>query len=160
MPHTLRQRAIDLAHTSHLGVTKTKAVIREKIWFPGIDEMIKNTIAKYMPCQAVGTNAKEPIINTEMPERPWDTLYMDFCGPLPSGNYLLVVIDRYCRFPEVDVVRSTKASSVIPKLDRIFAVHRIPRVIKTDNGPPFNGEEYQRYSEALEIKLKFSTPLW
>jgi len=57
-------------------------------------------------------------------------------------------------------VRSTKASCVIPKLDRIFAVHGIPSVIKTDNGPPFNGEEYKRYGEALGIKLKFSTPLW
>ena len=41
-----------------------------------------------------------------------------------------------------------------------MAVHEIPRAIKTDNGPPFNGEEYQRYGEALIIKLKFFTPLW
>ena len=160
MPHVLQQRAIDLAHISHLGITKTKALIREKIWFPGVDEMIKNTIAKCIPCQAVGTNTKEPIGSTEMPERPWDTLHMDFYGPLPSGEYLLVVIDRYSRFPEVEVLRSTKASSVIPKLDKIFAVHGIPRIIKTDNGPPFNGEEYRRYGEALGIDLKFSTPLW
>ncbi len=72
----------------------------------------------------------------------------------------MVVIDRYSRVPEVEVVRSPKASSVIPKLDRIFAVHGFPRVIKTDNGPPFNGEEYRRYGEALRIPLKFSTPLW
>ena len=85
---------------------------------------------------------------------------MDFYGPLPSGDYLLVVIDRYSRFPEVEVVRSTKAQCVIPKLDRIFAVHGIPSVIKTDNGPPFNGEEYRWYGEALGIKLKFSTLLW
>ena len=134
MPYTLQQRAIDLTHISHLGITKTKALIREKIWFPAIDEMIKNTIAKCIPCQSVGKTAKAPISSTKMPERPWDTLHMDFYGPLPSGDYLLVVIDRYSRFPEVEVVRSTKASCVIPKLDRIFAVHGIPSVIKTDNG--------------------------
>ena len=50
---------------------------------------------------------------------------------------------------------------MIPKLDKIFAVHGIPRIIKTDNGPPFNGEECRRYGgEALGINLKFSTPLW
>ncbi len=38
----LQQRAIDLAHTSHLSITKTKSLIREKIWFPGIDEMRKH----------------------------------------------------------------------------------------------------------------------
>ena len=85
---------------------------------------------------------------------------MDFYGPLPSGDYLLVVIDRYSRFPEVEIVKSTKASIVIPKLDRIFLVHGIPDVIKTDNGPPFNGEEYRNYAKTLGIKLEFSTPLW
>ena len=85
---------------------------------------------------------------------------MDFYGSLPSGDYLLLVIDRYSRSPEEEVVRSTKASCVIPKLDRIFAVHGIPIVIKTANAPPFNGEEQKRYGEALGIKLTFPTPLW
>ena len=83
-----------------------------------------------------------------------------FYGPLPSGDYLLVVIDRYSRFPEVEIVKSTKASVVIPKLDKIFATHGIPSTVKTDNGPPFNGEEYSRYLTALGITPKFSTPLW
>ncbi len=70
----------------------------------------------------------------------------------------MYVIDRYSRFPEVEVVRSTKASSVVPKLDRIFAVHGIPRVIKTDNEPLFNGEKYKRYGEALGIYHLSSPP--
>ena len=44
---------------------------------------------------------------------------IDFYGPLPSGEYLLVLIDRYSRFPEVEIVKSTKASVIILKLDRI-----------------------------------------
>ena len=81
---------------------------------------------------------------------------MDFYGSLPSGDYLLLVIDQYSRSPEEEVVQSTKASCVIPKLDRIFAVHGIPSVIKTANAPPFNGGEQKRYV----FKLTFSTPLW
>ena len=104
--------------------------------------MIKNAIAKCIPCQAVGTDVKEPISSTEMPKRPWDKLHMDFYGPLPSGDFLLLVIDRYFRSSEVVVVRSTKASCVIPKLDIIFAVHGIPIVIKTANAPPFIGVFY------------------
>ena len=34
IPEILRQRAIDLAHETHQGLTKTKTLIREKIWFP------------------------------------------------------------------------------------------------------------------------------
>ena len=85
---------------------------------------------------------------------------MDFYGPLPTGEYILVAIDRYSRYPEVEVVRSTKASTVIPKLDQIFARHGIPTTIKSDNGPPFNGTEYKRYLEVLGIKALYSTPKW
>ena len=144
-----------------LGLSKTKALIREKVWFPKMDEMIQTTVDQCVPCQAVGkSNPPQPIESTEMPNSPWEKLHMDFYGPLPSGDYLLVVIDRYSRFPEVEIVKSTKASIVIPKLDRIFSVHGIPDVIKTDNGPPFNGEEYRNYAKRLGIKLEFSTPLW
>jgi hypothetical protein len=31
IPQALQQRAIDIAHETHLGLTKTKALIREKI---------------------------------------------------------------------------------------------------------------------------------
>ena len=36
---------------------------------------------------------------------------IDFYGPLPSGEYLPVLIDRYSRFPEVAIVKSTKGPS-------------------------------------------------
>lgn len=48
----------------------------------------------------------------------------------------------------------------IPKLDKIFATHGIPDTIKTDNGPPFNGHEYERYMQVLGIEWQTSTLLW
>ncbi len=89
---------------------------------------------------------------SDMPQEPWQKVHADFYGPLPSGEYLLVVIDRYSRYPEI--VRSTKSSSVIPKFDKIFATHGIPVSMTTDNGPPFNGDEYSRY-----LKLWVSTKI-
>ena len=96
LPQSLQQRAVDIAHATHLGLSKTKALIREKVWFPKMDEMIQTTIKQCIPCQAVGkSNPHQPIESTEMPKGPWEKLHMDFYGPLPSGEYLLVVIDRY-----------------------------------------------------------------
>ena len=95
-----------------------------------------------------------------MPDGPWHTVHVDFYGPLPTGEYLLVVVDRYSRFPAVEIVPSTKACTVIPKLDKIFAVHGIPTTLKSDNGPPFHGDEYRRYLTALGIQAIFSTPKW
>ena len=47
---------------------------------------------------------------------------------------------------------------MIPKLDKMFSVHGIPDTIISDNGPPFNGDDYARYLKTLGIQAKFSTP--
>ena len=44
IPQSLQQRAIDIAHETHPGLSKTKALIREKVWFPNIDNMVKQTV--------------------------------------------------------------------------------------------------------------------
>ena len=161
IPSALQQRAINIAHETHLGIEKTKSLIREKIWFPQIDSRVKDTIEQCIAYQAVGKQKPpEPLRMTEMPELPWRTVHVDFYGPLPTSEYLLVVVDRYSRFPEAEIVHSTRAATVIPKLDKIFSVHGIPDVIISDNGPPFNGDEYARYLKALGIQAKFSTPYW
>ncbi|CAB4042603.1 PREDICTED: uncharacterized protein K02A2.6-like, partial [Paramuricea clavata] len=64
------------------------------------------------------------------------------------------------RYQQSEIVKSTKATTVIPKLDKIFATHGIPPTVKSDNGPPFNREEYSRYLKAFGIKPVFSTPLY
>ena len=157
----MQQKAIDIAHESHQGLSKTKALLREKIWFLGIDELAKRTIDSCLACQAVGRSPPpEPIKQAEMPKAPWEILHIDFCGPLPSNDYLLVLIDRYSRYPEVEVIRSTKAACVIPKLDKIFAVHGIPLKIVSDNGSPFNGDDFDTYMKALGIEHDPVTPYW
>ncbi|GFO41407.1 transposon ty3-g Gag-Pol polyprotein [Plakobranchus ocellatus] len=37
-------------------------------------------------------------------------------GPFPSGDYLLIVIDDYSKFPEVEIVKSTSAHATIQSL--------------------------------------------
>ena len=40
-----------------------------------------------------------------------------------AGHYVLVVIDDYSRFPEVEIVHSTSVKAVLPKLNRAFATY-------------------------------------
>ncbi|XP_028406808.1 uncharacterized protein K02A2.6-like [Dendronephthya gigantea] len=125
------------------------------------DQLVKDTVAKCIPCQAVGKpKPPEPLSMTSMPKGHWEVIHADFYSPLPSGEYLLVVIDWHSRYPEVEIVSSTKASTVIPKFDKMFARHGIQDTLKTDNGPPFHREEYRRYIRALGIKVLYSTPHW
>ena len=52
-------RATQLGHVGHQGIEKTKALLREKIWYPGkVKTLIENCVA----CQAVGpSNPPESI---------------------------------------------------------------------------------------------------
>lgn len=161
IPKCLQSRAVTLAHESHQGIVKTQQLLREKVWYPGIDKDVKTEIESCIPCQATGPSTKpEPLQMTDLPPAPWCRVATDFCGPFPSGEHLLVVIDEYSRYPEVEIVHSVSAASVLPKFDRIFATHGIPEVIKSDNGPPFSGHEFAKYAEEKGFRHQKITPLW
>lgn len=109
---------------------------------------MKQAVDQCIACQANRPATRpDPLQMSPLPPEPWHTVHVDFCGPFPTGEYLLVGIDAYSRFPEVDIIHSTAAKGTISNLERIFATHGIPQVIKSDNGPPFFGEEIKAYIE-------------
>ena len=148
VPKKLQQRAINLAHKSHQGIVKTKKLLRETLWFPGIDKMVENTVKECLACQAATpkqTQSLEPLQMTQMPSGPWREVSTDFCGPFTNGQYLLVIIDDHSRFPEVEIINSLSATTVIPDFDAIFARQGVPDIVKSDNGPPFNGYQFTHW---------------
>ena len=136
-------------------------MIREKVWLPFIDKLIEDKINSCLACQAVTKQSiREPLNMSRLPEGPWIEVSADLFGPLPSGQHLLVVIDDYSRFPEVEVGNSTRAESVIPHLDNIISRHQIPARIRADNGPSFNSESFSRFVQHMGIQHRPFTPLW
>ena len=95
---------------------------------------------------------------TSLPSAPWKEVAIDFAEPFPAGDYIMLVIDEYSRFPEVETLTSTSARAVIPKLDAIFARQGIPEVLKSDNGPPFSGHEFRKFTEYLGFEHRRITP--
>ena len=161
IPDKLRERIIELAHTSHQGIVKTKQFLRETVWFPGIDQMVERRIKDCLPCQATTAGGhREPLKMTPLPDGPWKQVAIDFAGPFPGGEYILVVIDEYSRFPEVEILYSTSANATIPKLDAIFARQGIPITLKSDNGPPFNSEQFAAWSKFIGFSHRKVTPKW
>lgn len=85
---------------------------------------------------------------------------MDFCGPLPTGEYLLVIIDEYSRYPIVEITRSVSASATIPVLDKVISMFGTPKVVKSDNGSPFNSDQFRMYAESMGFDHRRVTPRW
>jgi hypothetical protein len=70
-------------------------------------------------------------------------------------EYLLVVVARHSRFPEVEIVQSTRlTSTVIPKLDNIFGVHGVLPFSKAAMALTLSNCPWNKGN------LNFSTPKW
>ena len=52
----LRRRAINIAHEGHQGIVKTKQLLREKVWFPGIDKEVQEVHGWRMHCLSGKSN--------------------------------------------------------------------------------------------------------
>ncbi len=77
VPTSLQQRAMKLAHEGNL---ITKKFLREKVWFPLIDDKVKQMIDECITCQANGPeNRLQPLQMSPLPPEPWHTVHVDFC---------------------------------------------------------------------------------
>ena len=85
MPTTLRNCALEIAHAHHQGIAKTIALLREKVWWPGLSKQTEKVIKECHACQVVTPQQVkcEPLLMTEIPKRPWETLAIDLKGPFP-----------------------------------------------------------------------------
>ena len=96
---------------------------------------------------------------TSTPNKPWDTVSVDFGGPYPDGHYKLVVIDKRTKNPIVEPISSTKFSPVKERFKHIFATYSTPRIIESDNGPPFTSKEYDEFAKEEGLELHRITPI-
>ncbi|CAF1014486.1 unnamed protein product [Brachionus calyciflorus] len=149
IPTSLQKRIIEIAHEGHLGTSKTKAILRENVWFPDLNKKVEEFIKNCLACLATTKQDEHQEIHcSDMPNGSWETVAIDFYGPV-YNVYLMVVICLYSRFVVVNTITSTSSSNVTKKLNNVFSILGSPQAIKSDNGPPFNG--YQ--SKAQKSKL-------
>ena len=112
-------RVIEAAHV------KTKALIREKVLFPGIHKDVEGSSVQH---------------------RFW------------SWKYFKVTHDDYSRYVFVDVLPSLSHQIMIPPLDKLLSVMEKPNIIKSDNGPPFNGAPFAKNAAHMGFKHRKITP--
>ena len=62
-----------------MGIVKTKGLLREKVWWAGIDQDLEHLIKSCHSCQVTSqaNNISVPVTPREIPENCWDTLEID-----------------------------------------------------------------------------------
>ena len=161
IPENLREHVLELAHLGHPGIVAMKGSLRTKVWWPGIDKQVEQFCKSCYGCQLVGKPCKpEPMTRTELPSGPWQDLAMDVLGPLPSGDTILILIDYYSRYFEVEVTKSITSEKINAVMSKWFVTHGLPMSIRTDNAAYFTSEKFRNYMKVNGITHRRNTPLW
>ena len=161
VPFSLRRRMLELGHEGHPGKTKMQQRLRNNCWWPGMDDAIARAVDGCEGCRLVSQpDRPEPMQRRPLPEAPWLDVAIDFLGPLPSGDYLLVIIDYFSRYKEVEILRKITAQETAERLERIFVRLGYPRTITLDNGRQFVSREFEEFCNRRGIILNRTTPYW
>ena len=105
-------------------------------------------------CVTCIDNAKIPVETLhphEVPAGPWIKIGMDFFQD-DSGQKFLIIADYFSKFPFIFPVASTHHQKMLRYLRDLFLTKGVPAVIMTDNGPPFNGEEFRHFCERIRLQ--------
>ena len=159
VPKKLQEKVVEITHEGLQGITKTKSYLRSRLWFPGLAIMTERIIRGCRLYQiATLQTARIPLKMTPLPNETMEKVVADFYGPLPTGEYLLLVTCKYSRYPFIEVVNSTSAWAVIPKFERIFSEFGYPSEIMADNGPPFRSQKFRDYAAECGFQVRNITP--
>ncbi|XP_062699942.1 uncharacterized protein K02A2.6-like, partial [Aedes albopictus] len=161
IPESLYQRVLQCAHDGHPGMSLMKRRLRQKVWWPKMDELVEKFVKSCGSCTLVSTvGPPEPMLRTKMPEQPWTDVAIDFLGPLPSGHFLLVLVDYFSRFTEVIVMKQTTTELTVNALFETFSRFGVPETLRSDNGPQFISEQFKNFCKEYGIVHQKTTPYW
>lgn len=158
IPAALRHEVMTHLHAGHQGITRCRARAREAAWWPGFSQHLQEFIKRCPTCQMHRKPGTEPLLQTPLPERPWQVVGMDIFH-VNRQNYL-VVVDYFSKFFEVSHLRTMTTSDLIAELRPMFARYGMPEVVRSDNGPQFASSEFQRFLATCGSRHITSSPYY
>lgn len=160
IPEKLRGDILDELHQNHQGTNKMKSLARNYVWWPKIDRDIEEISFKCLTCIEVSAMPPKVKLHTwEWPQSQWQRLHADFLGPF-KGQLILLIEDAYTKWIEAFTVPSTAAKYTIDKFKELFSRYGLCEYLVTDNGPPFNSEEFQNFLNYNGICHRSSSPYY
>ncbi|CAB4001363.1 Hypothetical predicted protein, partial [Paramuricea clavata] len=73
-----------------------------------LDKEAEQHVKECLTCQISGNpEPPPPLAVVSPPMAPWSCIHVDFYGPAPTGEHLLVMLDETTGFPEVEIMNKT-----------------------------------------------------
>ena len=102
---------------------------------------------------------------SEVSERPWTHLTVDFITKLPliaGKNAILVICNRLSKMTHFVATTEEMSAEGLARLfrDNIWKLHGLPESIVSDRGPQFAAELTKKLNKMLEIETKLLTAFY
>ncbi|KFD66920.1 LOW QUALITY PROTEIN: hypothetical protein M514_20786 [Trichuris suis] len=164
LPAPLRRHVFNtLQSLSHPGIRATRRLITEHYVRPSMNRDIGDWTRTCDLCQRtkVQRHTRAPPTTFQVPERRFDHVHLDIVGPLPQRrgcSYLLTMVDRFTRWPEVVPVPNACAATIAHAfMSTWVARFGVPAVITTDQGRQFQSSLWKELASSLGTKLAPTT---
>lgn len=159
IPSTIQDEILEKLHAAHQGAEKTKLRARTSVYWRNLNNDIDKITQSCPICQQhQASNAKQPLIPTEVPPRPWHTVGTDLFH-LHDYEYLLIA-DYYSKYPFVRKIPKGQSNSrtVINMMKQIFSEQGIPKIVRSDNGPQYDSLAFQEFAKEYGFQHITSSP--
>jgi hypothetical protein len=169
--HNLREIIISEAHSllAHLGLKKTLDYLRDHFWWKEIVEDTRSYCESCSTCKHSKPSNQKPygllhLLNP--PSEPWDSVGVDFVGPLPESknrdgvfNSLAVVIDLLTGMVHLIPARINYTTRQMAELmfEHIYKLHGLPKSIVSDRDSLFTSVFWKQLHELIGVKLRMSS---
>ncbi|MGH2637868.1 MAG: RNase H-like domain-containing protein, partial [Rhabdochlamydiaceae bacterium] len=156
----------DVPVSGHRGIEKTLRKLGKMFWWPGIRQEVQQYIGSCIACQSNKSSNKATaglLHPLPIPSHAWESISMDFVGPLPVTNdghdNILVVVDRLTKMVHLTACRITITAPQVASIiwREIIRHHGIPTSIITDRDPRFTSKFWQELWKLMGSDLRMST---
>jgi len=149
--------------SGHFGQNWTLELIRREYTWPGLRTFVKDYVRSCTSCAQAKTPRHRPyglLKQLPVPEKPWNSISMDFIEQLPSSTGLtaiLVVVDQLSKqaifIPTHDTITSLELAKLF--LLHVFSKHSVPAHVTSDHGTEFVSHFFWSLRKALDMHLHF-----
>lgn len=164
----LAEIIIDQAHHTigHAGSERTNKYIHKFYWWSTLSKDVSKFCETCGTCQATKPSTQRPpglLHPLPVPSRPWESIGMDFIGPLPPSpegyNFIWVIIDRFSSMVHLIALKTSATATELAEryLREVVRLHGIACSIVSDRDPRFTSVFWTEAHRLLGTKLMMST---
>ncbi|CAF4548885.1 unnamed protein product [Didymodactylos carnosus] len=169
IPQSMIDQLLHAYHDSptsgHLGVNKTWHKIRDRYFWPGMYNKIKEYVLSCTKCQQFKIARAKPTGKLQPVEPSTDILNLmglDFIGPVPqssSGNkYILVCTDYLSRYAITEATANCTAETAAKFLvEKVILQYGVPRQLLTDRGTHFMSNVFKAIASRCGVNHTTTT---